>query len=414
VRRLCNLMMTLRELHRFLQQHLLEDVMPFWMRHSIDRQNGGMWTCLADDGSILSRDKYIWSNARALWTLSALVNRIASAYGVSADTQEAWRQAAANQFRFLKQHGRDANGYWVFVVNETGHVLVGENSIYTDTFAIYGLTEYFRMTGDEEALTLARETAATCRERLARPGTYKTAPYPTPPGMKPHGEAMQFSLVFSELGHELRDESILAEGLKYGREVLDYFYRADRGVLLEYLGLDNSVWDTPEGRTMVPGHGIESLWFQIHNFSRVGDAARARQAAAAMRSCLDRGWDTEYGGLFLGIDVDGKQPPYWKHAEKKIWWTFTEAMCGTLLAYEQLHEDWCLEWYWKVHDWALAHFPDKEHGEWTQRLDRRGNKIDEVIALPVKDPFHLPRAMIVAIQTLQRLTQSLSDVKPGS
>lgn len=402
-------MMTLTELHGFLLQRLLDDVMPFWMRHSIDWQNGGMWTCLADDGTILSRDKYIWSNARALWTFSALVNRIASKYSVSPDVQETWRQAAANQYRFLKQYGRDANGYWVFVVDETGHVQVGENSIYTDTFAIYGLVEYFRMTGDEEALSLARETATSCRERLARPGAYKTAPYPTPPGMKPHGEAMQFSLVFSELGHELRDESILAQGSRYGREVLDHFYRADRGVLLEYLGLDNSVWDTPEGRTMVPGHGIESLWFQIHNFMRIGDAARARQAAAAMRPCLERGWDTEYGGLFLGIDVEGKQPPYWKHAEKKIWWPFTEALCGTLLAYEQLHQDWCLEWYWQIHGWAFAHFPDKEHGEWTQRLDRRGNRIDEVIVLPVKDPFHLPRALIVAIQTLERLTHSVSE-----
>jgi len=40
----CNLMMTLTELHRFLLQHLLDDVMPFWARHSIDWQNGGMWT----------------------------------------------------------------------------------------------------------------------------------------------------------------------------------------------------------------------------------------------------------------------------------------------------------------------------------------------------------------------------------
>ena len=94
-------MMTLTELHGFLLQHLLDDVMPFWVRHSIDWQNGGMWTCLADDGSILSRDKYVWSNARALWTWSALVNRIASTYGVSADVQETWRRAAVNQYRFL-------------------------------------------------------------------------------------------------------------------------------------------------------------------------------------------------------------------------------------------------------------------------------------------------------------------------
>jgi N-acylglucosamine 2-epimerase len=283
-------------------------------------------------------------------------------------------------------------------------VVTGENSIVTDAFAIYGLVEYFRMTGAEEALDIAHETARTCLDRLARPGTYKTAPYPTPPDMRPHREAMQFSLMFCELGHELGDESILNAGLSYGRDVLDHFYRADREVLLEYLGLDNSPWDTPAGRTMVPGHAIESLWFQIHNSTRVGDSARARQAAVAMRPCLEKGWDPEYGGLFLGIDVEGVRPPYWKNAEKKIWWPFTEAICGTLLAYEQLREEWCLEWYWKCHDWAFAHFPDREHGEWTQRLDRQGNKIDAVIALPVKDPYHLPRGLIIAIETLERLT----------
>lgn len=258
--------MNLCELHSILFRHLTEEVIPFWIRHSIDWENGGMWTCLADDGSILNRDKYIWSNARALWTFSALVNRIKH---VDEDTGETWRRAAANQYGFLKRCGRDENGYWVFVVDETGaEAIIGQNSIVTDAFAIYGLVEYFRTTGDEEALDIARETAHTCLDRLARPGTYKTAPYPTPPGMRPQREAMQFSLMFCELGHELGDESILNAGLSYGRDVLDHFYRADREVLLEYLGLDNSPWDTPAGRTMVPGHAIESLWFQIHNFTR--------------------------------------------------------------------------------------------------------------------------------------------------
>nr|MBC7245357.1 AGE family epimerase/isomerase [Chloroflexota bacterium] len=398
--------MNLQELHAFLLHHLTEEVMPFWIRYSLDWKNGGMWTCLADDGSILSRDKYIWSNARALWTFSALVNRITNKYSIREEIKDVWRRAAMNQYHFLKRYGRDANGYWVFVVDEVGNVLVGENSIATDAFAIYGFIEYFRMTGDEEALAIARETAVSCRERLAHPGSYKTAPYTTPSGMKAHREAMQFSLMFSELGHELRDDSFLEEGLRYGREVLDHFYRADRGVLLEYLGMDNSVWDTPAGRVMVPGHAIESLWFQIHNFTRVGDTARAHYAAEAMRPCLEKGWDPLYGGLFLGIDVEGKELPYWKHADKKLWWPFTEALCGTLLAYEQVRDEWCLEWYWKIHNWAFAHFPDKEHGEWTQKLDRQGNKIDEVIALPVKDPFHLPRGLIVAIETLERLTRN--------
>jgi len=383
------------DLHAFLRNHLVRDIAPFWLRHAVDWENGGLFSCLADDGNILRREKYIWSNARALWTFSALFNRI--------ETCDAWRQAAVNQYRFLKKCGRDDNGWWVFLVDERGRVLQGESSIITDAFAILGLVEYFRMSGDEEALAIAEQTAVTCRERLARPGTYKTAPYPTPPGMKAHREAMQFSLAFCELGHALRDDELIQAGLAYGREVLDHFYRADREVLLEYLGLDNSVWATPAGRAMVPGHGIESLWFQIHNFTRAGEADQARRAAHAMRCCFEKGWDPVYGGLFLGLDVEGMHPPYWKHWDKKVWWPHAEALAGALMAYEQIREDWCLEWYWKVHEWAFARFPNREHGEWTQRLDRQGRKIDEVIALPVKDPFHLPRGLIVAIETLERL-----------
>lgn len=400
------------ELQAFLLNYLTQDVMTFWLRHSVDWDQGGMYTCITDDGTIVRRDKYIWSNARALWTFAALVNRIARTYpnyvdGPSADgltAAEAWRRAAHNQYRFLKRAGRDERGYWVLVTDETGtRIVEGAQSIVVDAFAIYGLVEYFRMTGDAEALDMARDTALKCLARLAHPGTYGTAPYPTPPGMKAQREAMQFSLMLGELGHELGDEAVLESGLNYGRDVLDHFYRHSRQVLLEYIGLDNQTWDTPAGRTMVPGHAIESLWFQIHNFTRVGNPERARQAAEAIRTCFERGWDPEYGGLFLSIDVEGKEPPYWKNAETKIWWPFTEAMPGTLMAYEQLGEDWCLEWYWKSHDWAFAHFPDHEHGEWTQKLDRRGHKIDDLIAMPVKDPYHLPRGLIVAVETLERL-----------
>ncbi len=396
--------MNLKELYGFLLNYLIENIIPFWLRHSIDWNNGGLFSCIADDGTILRRDKYVWSNARALWVFSALVNRIADKYKVGAETKESWRRAAQNQFRFLKRAGRDENGHWVFVVDETGNIVEEAKSIWTDGFAIYGMTEYYRMSGDKDALKIALDTAASCRERLARPGGYKTAPFPTPEGMREHGIAMAFSLIFSELGHTIGDPSLVKEGLKYAGDVLDHFYRPDQGVLLEYLGWDNSVWETPAGRAMVPGHGIESLWFQIHNFMQVGDRERARRAAAAMRPLLEKGWDPVYGGFFHGIDVEGKEPPFSRNAEKKIWWVFTEVMVGTLMAYEQLREDWCLEWYWKNYDWAFAHFPVKEHGEWTQKLDRQGSKIDDVVALPVKDPFHLPRALIISIETLERLT----------
>ena len=50
-------------------------VMPFWLKHSID-ESGAINNCLTDDGTILKKDRYIWSQGRALWTFSAMYNRI--------------------------------------------------------------------------------------------------------------------------------------------------------------------------------------------------------------------------------------------------------------------------------------------------------------------------------------------------
>jgi N-acylglucosamine 2-epimerase len=56
---------------------LLNDVVPFWLRHGIDRVHGGIGNMLDDAGNVTGTDKYLWSQGRALWTFSALYNRIA-------------------------------------------------------------------------------------------------------------------------------------------------------------------------------------------------------------------------------------------------------------------------------------------------------------------------------------------------
>ena len=43
---------------------LLADVVPFWLRHALD-PSGALNNCLDDAGNVLSRDRYVWSQARA-------------------------------------------------------------------------------------------------------------------------------------------------------------------------------------------------------------------------------------------------------------------------------------------------------------------------------------------------------------
>ncbi len=71
-----------------------------------------------------------------------------------------------------------------------------------------------------------------------------------------------------------------------------------------------------------------------------------------------------------------------------------------MLARELTGESWCEKWFDQVYEWSFGHFAMPGIGEWRQRLDRQGNPFTQVVALPVKDPFHLPRALILSLQLL--------------
>jgi len=379
---------------------LLERVVPFWLDHAIDWQNGGILTCISDEGKVLSEDKYMWSQLRAIWTFSALYNKI--------ERKQEWLDVARHIFNFVRKYGRDEKGQWVFCVSKEGEILHGATSIYADGFAIYGLTELARATGDQEVIALALETYENVQSRLARPGSYQTAPFSVPDGGKAHAISMIFSLVFNELGHYLGNQAIIEASLLHAGEVMDVYLRPDRKLLYEFAHLDNSLIDSPQGRSIVPGHAIESMWFMIHIYRRASDEARIRQAIEAIKWHIELGWDTEYGGIVHACDAEG-QSPWWRFADAKLWWPHTETLYALLLAYEISREQWCLEWFERVHNYAFSHYPVPEYGEWTQKLDRQGNKLTDTVALPVKDPFHLPRALIYCIEVLQRLVDSSTD-----
>ena len=157
-----------------------------------------------------------------------------------------------------------------------------------------------------------------------------------------------------------------------------------------------------ETPAFVTGHAVEDMWFVLHQARRRKDTELVKRAVEVIRWMLELGWDKKKGGILLAIDVKGGTP-WLPHAEKKLWWPHGETLYALLLAHELTRESWCMEWYWKVHDWSFEHFTDRENGEWHQRLDNDGRVITELIALPVKDPFHLPRNVMLALDVLNRL-----------
>lgn len=356
------------------REMLLGDVVPFWTRHALD-PSGALNTCIADDGRVLSRDRWGWSQWRAVWVFSRLFTAV--------EPRPEWLGIARGIHAFLARHAKLPGSHWALLTDGDGRVLRGFESVYVDGFAIYGLVELWRATRDESLLA---EAMATFRAIEATPDPPPAFPYPIPPGRSAHGVSMLLSLVYHELAEATGDRGVRAAGDRHHARVMGTFLRG--GVVREWVGGDESV--------VVPGHAIESMWFQIHV-----NPACLPAAAAAIRRHLELGWDREYGGLFLAVDVEGREEVAWKFADAKLWWPHTEALYATLLAHERTGEPWCLEWHERVLSYCLDRFVDREHGEWRQKLDRRGRPMEGVIALPVKDPFHLPRALILCSEILR-------------
>jgi len=386
--------MELTELLDLYRKTLLDDVVPFWMEHAID-PNGGINSCIEDDGTVVSRDRWGWSQWRAVWVFSKLYNRI--------EPRTEWLDTAQGICNFAAAHGPLDNGHWPLLTDGDGALQRGYESLYVDGFALYGLVELWRATRDDRLLEMAMATFRATATVLQADEPPPAWPYPIPSNRMAHGISMIFSLVYNELAKETDDAAVQAAADWHHERVMTTFLRGDRGLLLEWLGRWGEEVPGPEGTAVVPGHAIESMWFQMHIARARDDTGTLDRATAAIRRHLEIGWDDEYGGLFLAVDADGDPTVAWAYHDTKLWWPHTEALYATLLAYEHCREDWCLEWHERVREYSYAHFPVDGRGEWRQKLDRQGRPMAEVVALPVKDPFHLPRALIYCIDALEWL-----------
>ena len=131
-----------------MQDVLENNILPFWLEKMQDNENGGFYGRI-DGSGVLHPDaeKGAILNARILWTFSA-------AYRVL--EKEELLEAATRAKDYLVDHFIDpeyGGVYWS--VDYKGEPLDTKKQFYAIAFAIYGLSEYARATGDREALEYA-------------------------------------------------------------------------------------------------------------------------------------------------------------------------------------------------------------------------------------------------------------------
>lgn len=382
--------MTFPELLDFYRRHLADDIIPFWIP-CIDWEHGGINNCVAADGKILSTDKFIWSQGRALWTFSALYNRYKN---------PEWLRIADNLAAYLLHNRPPVGELWPFRLHQDGTIAESATSIYVDGFVICGLTEYYLATTNQDALDLAVQIFDQTSPLLKDHSKLATQPHPIPDGLQSHGPSMAFALFYHDLGLAANDERIVTRALELAEIVMTQHVKLEHKLLYELVQAGGERVDSDPGNTFIPGHAIESMWFMFHIYGHHGNQERIELALQVMRWHLEKGWDDEYGGLYLACHATGG-PPAWHQPDAKVWWPATEALYGLLKAHQICGEDWCKDWYWRVHDYAFSKFPNREHGEWHHYLDREGNVTPNFLkTLATKDPFHLPRALMFSIDVL--------------
>ncbi|WP_304517800.1 AGE family epimerase/isomerase [Cecembia rubra] len=376
---------------RIYRDALLNDVVPFWEKHSLDREYGGYFTCLDREGKVFDTDKFVWLQGRQAWTFAMLYNKV--------EKNPAWLESSRLGIDFLKKHGMDEEGNFYFSLDRKGSPLVKPYNIFSDCFAAMAFSQYGQASGDQESLDLAVSTFNNILERQHNPkGKYSKIISDTRT-LKGFSLPMILSNLCLEL-EPLLEKSLVEKTIDACvKEVMEVFLDRESLMVYENLLEDGSLSDSFEGRLINPGHGIEAMWFMMDIAKRRGDKALATLAKDVTLNLLDYGWDKEFGGIFYFLDRKG-HPPQQLEWDQKLWWVHLESLVALAKAYQMTGDAACMDWFEKVHNYSWKHFADPEFGEWYGYLNRRGEVLLQLKGGKWKGCFHVPRGMFQVWRTL--------------
>ena len=131
----------MKDYYQLYRDTLNKEVIPYWLKYGKD-ESGAINNCIAEDGSLLSKDRYIWSQGRALWTFSAMYNRM--------EKKQEYLDMADGLFRYLSNVGKNSDKSWNYLYDVSGNILEDDISIYVDGFVLAGMTEYYIATKNEK------------------------------------------------------------------------------------------------------------------------------------------------------------------------------------------------------------------------------------------------------------------------
>ncbi len=376
------------DLAAIYRRTLLADVIPFWVRHGLDREHDGIITSLDRDGSIIDTDKSVWFQGRAGWMFATLYNTL--------DRRVEWIEAARSCVEFLRRHCFSPEGKLYFTVTREGQPLRMRRYVFSEAFAAIANAAFAKASANARAAEDAIKIFASYLRNSFTPGLMAPKFEETRPtkAIAPHMICIATAQELrANLGDVIVSGRTCTEWVEHSIAAIESdFMKPEHSALMEIVGEHNEVLDHFDGRTLNPGHALEAAWFIMREGQLRQDSRVIKLGLTILDWMWRRGWDEEFGGFFYFRDLRGLPVQEYWH-DMKFWWPHNEAIIASLLAWRLTGEARYALWHQLVHDWSFAHFPDPEFGEWYGYLHRDGTPSVRLKGNMWKGPFHLPRML---------------------
>lgn len=390
-----------------MEHELRSNILPFWINHTVDRQNGGFYGSVSNHLVIdNTAERSLVLCSRILWTYSA-------AYRFYRDPS--YLEMARHAYKYLTEAFLDHQyGGMFWRVDPLGRPTNDRKQTYGQAFAIYALSEYSRAADEPEPLGLAQILFELVEQHASDPvhGGYiegrargwgeladmrlsDKEPYNCPKSMNTLLHVME---AYTNL-LRVWDDHRLHEQLK---KLVDIFltHIIDPQTHSCRLFFDQQ-WN-PLGAQVSFGHDIECSWLLVEAAEVLADEhllGLANQAALDIADAVHaRGLDSD-GSIFYEAEPAGISNP------EKHWWVHAEGVVGFYNAYqicpviEFTRREKYLAAALRLWDYIETEFVDKQHGEWFKVLDHLGTPhADHPKAGPWEDPYHQARACMEIIK----------------
>ena len=358
------------QLKQEIVQDLTENILPFWAKHAPD-PSGGFYGTLNFDGSPRENaPKGGILNARILWTFS-------SAYRLLKDEQ--YLTLANRAQRYFLDHFIDREfGGSFYTVTATGEPLATNKDTYQNVFAIYGLSEHYRATGNQESLDAAIAIYRKVIEHAYDPvnggfigcvecrGIQFTREWEMilPESPKTMNTNLHVLEALTNLYRVWKDEG-LREHLREEIDVMSHkILNQETWHERLFLTMD---WQNQKDIDSY-GHDIEFSWL-LHEAAEVlgdeeilKDTERIAVNVAAVQ--LEEGID-EKGAMMSDRVGD--------HLNNNLsWWQQAEAVVGFLNAWQISGDRKFLDAAVRNWEWIKTYMIDREFGEWYGNVNAEG------------------------------------------